>query len=66
MDLLKRFLTAKVEVQAALIGTLNFAQLFGLLELSEQQLTGSNMLLVVWMALVSKVAFGRQIEELTE
>ena len=61
MELLKRVLLARPEVQGAFIATVNTLTIFEVLTISETQLAAANLALVAWFGLAAKVAFKADI-----
>lgn len=64
MNYVQRILTARPEVQAAFIATLNLLSIFDVINITDDQLGASNIALVAWFGVASKVAFGKDIDAL--
>lgn len=64
MELFKRLLTAKPEVQATFVATLNLLTIFNVIIITSDQLAASNIALMTWFGLASKVAFRNALEDL--
>ena len=62
--ILKRILSARPEVQGAMIATFNVLNLFDLWQVTEEQASGVNLALVAWFGLAAKVGFQQSLEQL--
>lgn len=63
-EALKRVLTARPEVQAAMIATLAVLSVFDVLEVTGDQKDALNLAIIAWFGLASRLAFQKDLEDL--
>lgn len=64
LTILRRFLLARAEIQAALLATFDLMAILGVVSLSAEEVAGVNMAVLAWMALASRLAFNQGLQEL--
>lgn len=64
MTLISRIIAARPEVQGAVIALFNLLAIFGVANLTEEQVGAVNLALIAWMGLAQKVLFERDLDSL--